>query len=210
MKLVRLAVVLVSSCAMLSTEPYAATRDMSLYVTIDSGAAGTHVTGELSAPVAIDLGSNDSLAVALDGATLVSSRTLAFDLDVPARSGDFGFVLHHEGDHDVALDVTLVPASNIQATSSNGKLLLDWTAFPDAGAPTIGVTGTCIEPQTIVTQTDTGHYELLAAQLQVLPEPCAISLGLSRNLQTQVPFMGKSFLFATVSQAESGVGTWTP
>jgi len=205
-----LALAILSSCAMFSTEPYAATRDMSLYVTIDSGASGTHVSGQLSAPVEIDLGPNDSLAVALDGATLFSKRALAFELDAPARSGDFGFALHHEGDHDVALDVTLVPASNIQATSASGKLLLDWTPFPDAGAPTITVTGTCIEPQTIVTQTDTGHYEILAAQLQLLPAPCPIALGLSRKLQTAIPFMGKAFLIATVSQTESGTGTWTP
>lgn len=209
--MMRLAVVMVSSsCAMLSTEPYAATRDMSLYVTIDAGASGTHVSGELEGPVGIDLGPNDSLAVALDGTTLLSSRALAFDLDVPAQSGDFGFALHHEGDHDVALDVTLVPASNIQATSAGGKLLLDWTAFPDGGAPTITVTGTCIQSQTIAIQTDTGHYELFAAQLQFLPEPCAIALGLSRELQTTIPFMGRSFLYATVTRTESGEGTWTP
>jgi hypothetical protein len=196
---------------MLSTEPYTATRDMSLYVTIASTTSGTHVSADLIGPLGrVDLGPNDTLGVALDGTTLVSARVTGFELDVPARSGDFGFALHHEGDHDVALDVTLVPPSNIRATSANGKLLLDWTAFPDAGAPTITVTGTCIEPVTIVTQTDTGHYELLASQLQVLPAPCAIALGLSRNLQTQIPFMGASFLYATVSQTESGDGTWTP
>jgi len=199
------------SCAMFSTEPYTATRDMSLYLTIDGTKPLTHVTADLIGPFGrVDLGPNDALGLALDGTTLVSTRVTAFELDVAARSGDFELTLHHEGDHDVALDVTLVPPSNIHATSSGGKLLLDWTPFADGGAPIITVTGACILSQTIDIQTDTGHYELLAAQLQLLPEPCAIALGLSRKLQTTIPFMGASFLYATVSQAESGEGTWTP
>ena len=207
----RFAMALVSSCAMFSTEPYTATRDMRLYVTIDGTKPFTHVTADLTGPFGrVDLGPNDSLALAIDGTTIVSTRVTSFELDVAARSGDFGFAIHHEGDHDVALDVMLVPVSNIRAASSGGKLLLDWTPFPDAGEPLITVAGTCIQTQTIHVQTDTGHYELLAAQLQTLPAGCPISLGLSRNLQTQIPFLGDTFMYATVNQAESAEGTWTP
>ena len=207
----RLALAILPSCAMLSTEPYTATRDMSLYVTIDGATPVTHLSAYLTGSLGpVQLGPNDALSVALDGTTLVSSRVLAFEIAVPARSGDFGFALRHEGDHDVALDVTLVPPSNVHATSSGGKLLLDWTPFPGAGTPTITVTGSCIQSKTIEIQTDTGHYELLAAQLQTLPVGCPIALGLSRRRQTAIPFMDKSFLFATVSQTESAEGTWTP
>jgi len=201
----------VSSCAWLSTEPYTASRDMKLYVTIDSKTSGTHVTASMSTLVdRIDLGPNDSFALLVDGAPIVSARVTEFTIDLATRSGDFTFALHHEGDHDIAVDVTLVPTSNIHATSAGGKLLLDWTAFPDAGATTIGVSGTCITSQTIHVQTDTGHYELLAAQLQTLPDACAITMSLSRSLQTEIPFLGETFMYATVSQSESAEGQWTP
>jgi hypothetical protein len=207
----RVALLFASSCAMFSTEPYTATRDMRLYVTIDATGPVTHVTADLIAQFgSVDLGPNDSLGMLIDGTPIVSARVTSFDLDVGARSGDFTFLVHHEGDHDAAVDVTLVPQSGIQATSAPGKLLLDWTAFPNGGDATITVTGTCIRSQTIHVQTDTGHYELLAAQLQELPASCAISLGLSRILQAQVPFLGDTFMFATVSQAEFGDGQWTP
>jgi len=207
----RLLFVTLSSCVMLSTAPYTATRDMRLYVTIDSSAKGTHVTADITGPVGrIELGPNDSLGLLVDGAPIASARVTSFVFDVAARSGDFTFALHHEGDHDAKVDVLLVPPSDIHATSSAGKLLLDWTAFPNAGATTITVAGTCIVAQTIHVQTDTGHYELLAAQLQTLPEPCAVSLGLSRYLQTQVPIFGATFMYATVTQAETGEGQWTP
>ena len=46
-----------SSCAWLSTEPYTASRDMKLYVTIDSKTSGTHVIASMSTQVdRIDLG----------------------------------------------------------------------------------------------------------------------------------------------------------
>lgn len=199
------------SCAMFSTDTYTATRDMRLYVTIDATGAQTHVTADLTGPFGdVDLGPNDSLGLLVEGAPIVSSRATSFDLDVPARSGDFTFTIHHEGDHDVAAVATLVPHSSIQATSAPGKLLLDWTPFPNGGAPTITVAGTCITTQTIHVQTDTGHYELLAAQFQTLPAPCPITLSLSRILQTQIPFLGQTFMYATVTQAESAEGQWTP
>lgn len=207
----RFAFLCVTSCAWLSTEPYTATRDMKLYVTIDGTVSPTHVTADLTGPVGrVALGPNDSLSLAIDGASIVSSRVTSFDVSVAPRSGDFAFSVHHEGDHDVTAHVTLVPASNIHATSAPGKLLLDWTAFPNAGATTLTVSGACIRPQTVHVQTDTGHYEILAAQLQALPAACSISLALSRDLQTQIAFLGETFMFATVSQAESGEGAWTP
>jgi hypothetical protein len=207
----RLALVLSSSCVMFSTEPYTASRDMRLYVTIDSGDTGTHVSAEITGPLgSVDLGPNDSLALLVDGAPITSARATGLELDLAARSGDFTFVIHHEGDHDVAVDVTLVPTSNIHATSAAGKLLLDWTPFPEAGATTITVAGTCILSQTIHVQTDTGHYELLASQLQAQPGSCAVSLGLSRSLDAQIPFLGQTFMYATVTQAEIGQGQWTP
>jgi hypothetical protein len=209
----RLVLLFASACAMFSTEPYTATRDMRLYVTIDAttSATTTHVTADLTAMFgSVELGPNDALGMLVDGVPIVSARVTSFDLDVGAASGDFGFTVHHEGDHDAAVDVTLVPHSNIQATSSAGKLLLDWTAFPNAGDTTITVTGTCIHAQTIHVRTDTGHYELASAQLQELPVACAISLGLARSLQTEVPFMGDTFMVATVNQAESAEGQWTP
>lgn len=208
----RVAFLVVSSCAMFSTEPYTATRDMTLYVTIDASGAATHVSADLTGPFGrVDLGPNDSLGLLVDGAPIVSSRVTSFDLDVAERAGDFTFTLHHEGDHDVASTVTLVPPSNVHATSSAGKLLIDWTAFPNGGAPTVVVLGSCITTQTIHVETDTGHYELLAAQLQTLPEPCAITLTLSRVLQAQIPFLGETFMYATVTtQTESAEAQWTP
>jgi hypothetical protein len=209
MKLLGLA--LLSSCAMFSTETYTATSDMRLYVTIDSGADGTHVTADITSPVEGQvLGPNDSLALLVDGAPIASSRATSLAADVAARSGEFAFTIHHEGDHDAFVSVTLVPTSNIRATSSAGKLLLDWTAFPNGGEATITVAGTCITTQTVHVLTDTGHYELLAQQFQNQPAPCALSLSLARDLETEVALFGSTFMFATVKQAESGQGQWTP
>jgi hypothetical protein len=211
MRSMRGALVLLASCEMFSTSPVTASRDMHLYVNIASSAAGTKLSAELNGPFGTpELGPNDTLSLFIDGAPIASARVTRLDLELVARSGAFTFALHHEGDHDVNVTTTLVPPSNIHATSAGGKLILDWTPFPNAGEPFITVTGTCITPQSIQIETDTGHYELLAAQLQLLPASCALSLGLFRNFQIQVPFQEENFMDVTMSQAETAEGTWTP
>jgi hypothetical protein len=208
---VRLALLFVSGCAMLSTRAETATRDMRLNVTIDSTDAGTHVVANLGGPFGDpDLGPDDSLALLIDGATIVTGSVSSLTLDVAPRGGEFAFALHHPGDHDATATVILVPPSNIHATSVSGKLILDWTPHEDGGTTTITVKGTCIEPHEISVLTDTGHYELEGAQLQTLPAPCAITLGLSRSSMTTVSFADSPFMFASLAQSETAEGTWTP
>jgi hypothetical protein len=196
---------------MLSTRQETATRDMRLNVTIDSSDKGTHVIANLGGPFGDpDLGPDDSLALLIDGATIVTGAVPSLTLDVAPRGGEFAFALHHEGDHDVTATAMLVPPSNIHATSASGKLVLDWTPHENGGTTTITVKGTCIQPHEISVLTDTGHYELEAAQLQTLPAACAITLGLSRSSMTTVAFANTPFMYATLAQSETAEGTWTP
>ncbi len=214
MRLFAALLLLSTACSMLATSPETATRDMRLYVTVDSSDAGTHVDATLTGPFGDpDLGPSDSFSLFVDGAPTpfsawTSSRWIA---DLVARSGELAFVLHHEGDHDVKSIATLPPPSGIHGASSGGKLVVDWTPTLVSGVTTtLTVTGKCIEPQSITIRTDTGHYELVAAQLQALPSSCTLTVGLSRASDvTNAPF-GEAFMDAKVTQSESAEIAWAP
>jgi hypothetical protein len=213
MKLAAMSLAL-AGCAMFSTREETATRDMRLWVTIDSSDdAGTHVNALLDGPFGDpDLGPNDSFSLEIDGApTPLSPASSGLVADVPTRGGEFAFVLHHDGDHDVTSLATLPPPSNVHGASAGGKLAIDWTPTTLADVTTtLTVKGTCIEPQSIAIRTDTGHYELLASQLQTLPASCAITLGLARALETTTTAFGAAFMDAKITQSETAEATWTP
>ncbi len=210
------ALLLLTGCEMLATSNETATRDMRLFVTIDSSdaLAGTHVDATLSGPFGDpDLGPNDSFTLDVDGVPtpLVQGGSAHWTADLATRGGELAFLLHHENDHDVKSVATLPSPSGVHATSSGGKLLVDWapTIVSDA-TTTLTVKGWCIEPQSIAIRTDTGHYELVASQLQPLPASCPVTLGLERDVEVTTAPFGEAFMDAHVTQSETAEATWTP